>query len=230
MNQIRIAALAAMLVLVVAGTPLAAQEAGIDGRWNIIRGEYAETRYTGTVDFETFGEQYNVRWNVDGDTPVGVGLYEEGRLYVGWGAMESHGVVLYDIHPDGSLTGRWTLSMNDGALGTERATGGSLNKKSVYKVTGTNPGNGSAYEGKVTVWKVGDVYQFQWEIGGDTFAGAGLRIGNKLAVGWGRGEGQIGVATYLFNGDRADGTWAIPGKETIGIENLERPRRITPGK
>jgi hypothetical protein len=73
-----------------------------------------------------------------------------------------------------------------------------------YKVEGTNPGGGSAYQGVVEVEKTGDTYRVTWDIAGSTFVGTGIGNQQGLAVSY-RSGSQTGIAIYGADGDNWKG-------------------------
>lgn len=90
-----------------------------------------------------------------------------------------------------------------------------------YRVQGTNPGNGSAYGGTVTVEKTGDTYRVVWVVGSTRYVGTG--IGNKdfIAVSY-RAGNDSGLALYGSDGGNWQGVWTYSGGKQIGTERWLR--------
>ena len=59
-------------------------------------------------------------WQIAGDTLVGVGIAGPNLLAAGYSDNGRAGAVLYDVAPNGVLSGRWVAP--DGGLGTEVLT------------------------------------------------------------------------------------------------------------
>jgi hypothetical protein len=90
-----------------------------------------------------------------------------------------------------------------------------------YSVQGTNPGNGSAYSGTVTVEKTGETYRVVWVVGGTRYVGTGIGDRNFIAVSYRSGDSS-GLALYGANGGNWDGVWTYSGGKQIGTERWMR--------
>jgi hypothetical protein len=103
-----------------------------------------------------------------------------------------------------------------------------------YAVSGTNPSDGAAYQGTVTVTKTGDTYQLDWDVNGTQFVGIGLGAermpDNSLTVGPASPNDAVLLVGYVSDGgfgqgffvELPDGSWkgiwAYGGGEQIGTE------------
>ncbi len=72
-----------------------------------------------------------------------------------------------------------------------------------YSAAGMNP-DGTKYQGRVEIVQQGDAVEMTWNIGNDTYRGAGRLEGRVLTVDWGDAHPVIYVA--LANG-QLHGTW-----------------------
>ncbi len=227
--------IAACIAMLVAGASMqllaqGAAEQRVEGRWQIIEGLYDGRQYGGEVQIDPLGMQKILRWTVQDAAFSGIGFYQNDALYVGWGTGPSYGLVLYTIRADGSLDGTWIYAGSDEVPGTEHAVRGSLDEaESVYMVSGVNPGRGSHYSGTMKVWRDGDLYHLRWEVGTGAYDGIGLRVGNRLVVGWGAGA-DFGVIAYAVEDGRLLGRVARAGGSEIGTEILGREMPATPGR
>ncbi len=90
-----------------------------------------------------------------------------------------------------------------------------------YNVEGTNPGNGSAYKGTVTISKTGETYKVIWVVGGTRYIGTG--IGNKdfIAVSY-KSDADTGLALYGADGGNWAGVWTYAGGDKMGSEIWKR--------
>ena len=192
------------------------------GRWNILEAKTLPgVSYTGTVDVTPRGDMFDLAWKTTGGSYAGLAFLEGNRLLAGWGPTGNFGVVVYRIHADGSLDGRWSTPEAQGQVGTERAEQGKPGTlEGLYQVTGNNPGGKGSYKGTLSIAKNGEVYDLSWSVGA-TYAGVGLRSGDTLAVGWGIGGG-FGVVEYTLAGDKAEGRWTLPKASKVGTERLGR--------
>ena len=74
-----------------------------------------------------------------------------------------------------------------------------------YDVAGTNESGGGAYKGTLDVKSRGDVYQFSWTSGTNTYDGVGVQTGNNVAVAFTEGADGKGCGVVLYS-IGADGT------------------------
>jgi hypothetical protein len=92
-----------------------------------------------------------------------------------------------------------------------------------YELSGTNPGNGSAYSGTVTVQRTGDTFLIIWIVAGSRQVGIGIGKDDFLAVSY-RSGNAIGIAVYRPDGDGWRGIWAPAGSQNLGTEVWTRRR------
>ena len=95
-----------------------------------------------------------------------------------------------------------------------------------YDVTGTNEGGGGAYKGTLVVKSHGDVYQFSWTSGSNTYDGVGVQNGNNIGVAFTEGtEGKgCGVVLYKIGSDGTlDGKAGYWGTDSSESETATRP-------
>jgi hypothetical protein len=86
-----------------------------------------------------------------------------------------------------------------------------------YRVSGTNPGNGSKYSGSVLVERTGDTYRVTWDIGNTTFVGTGIGNDKGFAVAY-RAGNQTGIAIYGSDGPDWKGVWTYANGREVGSE------------
>ena len=168
------------------------------------------------------GEVYQFSWDSGGRSYDGVGVANKDTVAVGFTDGKDGkgcGVVLYDINPDGSLSGKsgyWGVDSQEREL-AERTSGTGLEGK--YKISGTNPG-GQEYTGTLDVSRSGSGYSFKWTAG-DTFTGFGIRTGGDIAVGF--GGNKCSFVSYDIGPDGAlDGKWGSPGSNSVGTEKATK--------
>ena len=121
--------LALIVVLTAAGC--AFPEEGFDGD---LEGDYyingvdqKGNEYGGSLTITATDEAgvYEMHWIITGSIQSGTGTVSGDRLVVEWGALQgfessSQGTAIYEISPDGELTGERTVAGEDGT-GTEEA-------------------------------------------------------------------------------------------------------------
>ena len=78
------------------------------------------------------------------------------------------------------------------------------NISGVYRAEGRNP-NGSSYTGQVTIQEnLGGAVAFGWNVGGQTYAGVGVREGRVVTVNWGS---NAPVVYVIMPDGTLHGTW-----------------------
>lgn len=104
-------------------------------------------------------------------------------------------------------------------LGTPAAF--AANPVGIYKVEGTNPGDGSKYTGTVKVEKTGETYRVIWVVGGTQYDGTGIGDKNFIAVSYKSGK-DTGLALYGEDGGNWAGVWTYAGGRQVGAEIWKR--------
>lgn len=200
-------------------------QVNIEGVWEISRAAMLDgSPYNGTVTIDERDGIYIVEWMTDEANYEGLGLRYDNELFVGWGTPDS-GVVVYDISENGVLEGDWTYP-GLGGIGRERLTPtqNSTELAGRYSLTGTNI-DGTQYSGSLMIEQNGDVYQLAWGGNAGPATGVGIRVGNRLIVGYGAETGLNGIAHYHFAEGAANGRWTFDDADSIGTENLARGTR-----
>jgi len=184
--------------------------------------------YEGTLRITERGKLYEFVWEA-GNLFVGAGIQRGDKVAVAY-PSDSCQVALYDIGPDGTLTGDWVA--DEGMFGTETAKptsgsgGGAV--EGTYAYVGT-AADGYTYEGTMTIAASGDLYtvvQEQTDYSGDPFVSVGIQLGQAFAMSYGPGvpEGACGVVLYTVQPDGSlDGVWGAPG-----VSNQAGTERATP--
>ncbi|NKB26395.1 MAG: hypothetical protein GKR99_02065 [Rhodobacteraceae bacterium] len=72
-----------------------------------------------------------------------------------------------------------------------------------YIAEGRNP-DGSAYSGTVRIEETDGAVAFAWNVGGQTYAGTGVREGRVVTVDWGA---ETPVVYVVMPGRELHGTW-----------------------
>lgn len=202
------------------------QGGGLSGNYNIIQGvsPNGKSSYSGALKLSKTGNSlYQLNWKlVDGSQYVGVGLHDGDLLGVGWGAAgQGGGVVVYDVE-GGTLKGRWAGFAAEG-IGVENLRG-PTGLSGTYQITeAKNPG-GKSYTGQVQIRPNGATYQFTWKLTRESYSGVGIKVNDRLIVGW--GQGGIGAVAYGVEQGRLNGVWATDGSNQLGKETAELGTRL----
>ena len=182
--------------------------------------------YDGTLQITRAGDVYEFTWEA-GYVFVGEGIQRGDKVAVAY-PDDSCQVALYDIGPEGTLTGDWVGEAGTG-LGTEVATptgsvsGGAV--EGTYTYAGTAPDGGS-YEGTMTIDASGDLYTVvQEETGtGNQYISVGITLGQSLAMSYGPEE-TCGVVLYTIRADGSlDGVWGTFGVSSQAGTELATPQ------
>ncbi|GAB3951262.1 hypothetical protein GCM10028805_31020 [Spirosoma harenae] len=189
-----------------------------DGVWRIEHAELPDGKsYNGSLTINRLGKSYDVNWRTTAGNYNGLGLFVDGKLFVGYGVSGGYGIVIYKTNTAGrQIEGVWTASGMNGAMGTEILT----EREGLYEVSGTNP-DGGVYRGTLTLQKTGDTFQAQWQVANQTINGVGFMSGDYMVIGYGPGQ-SFGTVEYAMAGNKARGRWAMGGGSQFGIENIMR--------
>jgi hypothetical protein len=82
----------------------------------------AKATYRGEVAISKDGEAFKILWIVGNQQFLGTGILRDGKLAVAFQAQgRMAGIALFDLHPDGTLSGTWTV-LGGKELGLEHWT------------------------------------------------------------------------------------------------------------
>ncbi len=206
-----------------ADTPEPKTQPDIAGTYDITgTNEGGGDPYSGTLVITKRDAVSQFSWSSGPATYDGVGV-QSGDIvavsFIDGDDGKGCGVVLYDIASNGDLTGKagfW--GMNEGAA--EKAlkdTGSGLEGR--YEVSGTNP-DGKTFKSALNVKKEGEGFAFDWS-GDSPMKGFGVRMGDRVAVGFGKNE--CGFLMYQVNANGSlDGKWGTRGSSRLGTETAKK--------
>ncbi len=203
--------------------PTTAAGADLSGNYTISSSHNpgSTSGYKGSASIDKRGDVYRVHWTAGSAPYHGVAIETGSTLAVGWGRGKAYGVLVYTID-GGTLHGMWA-NLDSDKLGTEDLSGPTgLNGD--YTITkATNPSGKGAYTGQVKITPTGSTYAVAWKLStGDSYAGVGIKDGDKLIVGWGTAGSEAGAVDYKISGSTLEGSWATPGGSQLGGETLSR--------
>jgi hypothetical protein len=129
------------------------------------------------------------------------------------------------FRPEGEAAEAEDVAAGEGEA-EEAESAESLDLAGVYRVNGSNPGDGSTYRGMAAVTENDDAddeeFDFTWWIGKDVFHGTGHLAGKMLVVNFGQKDPVI----YTFGDEgELDGEWA----DGSATETLEPVAIAAPG-
>ena len=115
----KIAICAALLVATFA-TQANAQSVG--GQYRVDGTNFDGSRYTGTASIRRSSDTTcRIHWETGGTSSDGFCMLAKGAFAAAYRLGNAVGLVLYDMQPDGTLKGYWTIADRPGA-GTETLT------------------------------------------------------------------------------------------------------------
>jgi len=97
-------------------TRVAAQTFG--GSYTVAGKNFDGSRYTGTVQIAPQGATCRIVWQTGGSQSEGLCMMSGSTLAAFYRLGSEYGLVIYELQPDGSFQGRWSVAGKQGA-GTE---------------------------------------------------------------------------------------------------------------
>jgi hypothetical protein len=201
-----------------------------------IVGDYdSETRLT---DGRVFSRQatvalrdgmLNVTWrSPDGDQFEGVGIRDGRTLGVAYfansqGSFRGGGVAVYNVtggHLEGTRLSYESAQSGGGYL--RETLQGPPGLEGRYEIAANENTFGQSFEtGYVEIARKGDLYELQWYTPAPSLVGNGIRLGDKLVVGYANGF-SLGVVAYCVDHDVLTGVNAPSESGPIGISTMRR--------
>jgi hypothetical protein len=102
-------------LLATAGVGVAAAQT-VGGSYTVTGTNPNGSTYAGTAEITRQGSNCRIAWNT-GSTSEGACMVTPKALAAFYKLGADFGLVMYDINPDGSLTGYWTIVNKDGVGG-----------------------------------------------------------------------------------------------------------------
>lgn len=117
MKAISGASLGAALIIGALAIPAAAQELG--GRYQVAGTNFNGSTYSGTAEIVvTSRNTCRISWVTGGTTSQGICMRNGASFSAAYRMGAAVGLVIYEMKPDGSLAGLWTIADKSG-VGTE---------------------------------------------------------------------------------------------------------------
>ena len=107
------------ICLVAAVMPAQAQSVG--GKYSVAGKNFDGSPYTGTVQIAPSGSTCQMVWQTAGTTSEGLCMLSNKNLAAFYKLGSTYGLVIYELQPNGSLVGQWTIVGKDG-VGVEVLT------------------------------------------------------------------------------------------------------------
>jgi hypothetical protein len=159
---------------------------GLSGLYHVEGSNPDGSRYAGMASLTPAGDQYLFTWWIARQVFSGVGEFAGRMMVVNWGAKHP---VIYTVEPDKNLSGEWAdgTATDRLTLFANAASGAVPAPQGNYTAVGRNP-NGTTYEGRVAITRLGNRFRFDWRVGSSSYYGTGTLDGNVMVVEWGSGS------------------------------------------
>ncbi|MSP45348.1 MAG: hypothetical protein EXQ83_05625 [Xanthobacteraceae bacterium] len=170
-----------------------------------------DSRYAGMASLTPAVDQDLFTWWIARQVFSGIGEFAGRMMVVNWGSKHP---VIYTVEPDKNLDGEWADgTVTDRLTLFAQATSGVVPAPTGnYSAVGRSP-NGTTYEDRVVITRLGNRYRFDWRVGSSTYYGTGMLDGNVMVVEWGAGAPIV----YALAADGSmKGLWSNGrGEETL---------------
>jgi hypothetical protein len=111
---------ASLLALMLAALASSASAQNIGGRYQVQGKNFNGTNYSGTAEIVmTANNTCRISWVTGSTTSRGICMRNGSSFAAGYNMGGVVGLVIYEVKPDGSLDGLWTIADQPG-MGTER--------------------------------------------------------------------------------------------------------------
>jgi hypothetical protein len=117
MHSLKLALGAICLVAAV----MSAQAQSVGGKYSVAGKNFDGSPYTGTVQIAPSGSTCQMVWQTAGTTSEGLCMLSDKTLAAFYKLGSTYGLVIYELQPNGSLVGQWTIVGKDG-VGAEVLT------------------------------------------------------------------------------------------------------------
>ena len=181
--------------------------------------------YIGELRIAPFGPGYDLIWRLDqGDMYRGTALLADhvlGAVYwIGPRPTPDISVAVFAVK-GGTLTGTWMPAIGGVPRPGREELAGPENLNGSYDiVVGENP-DGSSYKGHVEITRTGKTYWLRWYLPELTYVGRGVRVGDKLVVGY-ASRIAPGVVAYCMMGENGKGVWSFGNANGLGTELISQ--------
>ena len=109
-----------LVVLTLIALASSASAQTISGRYQVTGKNFNGTNYSGTAEIvATANNTCRISWVTGATTSRGICMRNGNSFAAGYNMGGTVGLVIYEIKPDGSLDGLWTIADQPG-MGTER--------------------------------------------------------------------------------------------------------------
>jgi hypothetical protein len=111
---------ASLFALALAALASSASAQTISGRYQVQGKNFNGTNYSGTAEIvSTANNTCRITWVTGSTTSRGICMRNGNSFAAGYNMSGAVGLVIYEVKPDGSLDGLWTIADQPG-MGTER--------------------------------------------------------------------------------------------------------------
>ena len=108
-------------ICLVAAIVLPAYAQNVGGKFRVVGKNFDGVAYTGTAQIAPSGSTCRMTWQTGGTASEGLCMLSGKTLAAFYKLGSTFGMVIYDLQPNGSLVGKWTIADKQGS-GTENLT------------------------------------------------------------------------------------------------------------
>jgi len=109
------------ICLVAAAVAMPANAQNVGGKYTVTGRNFDGAAYTGTAQIAPNGSTCRIAWQTAGTASEGLCMLSGKTLAAFYKLGSTYGLVIYDLQPNGSLVGVWTIADKKGT-GTEVLT------------------------------------------------------------------------------------------------------------
>ena len=109
------------VVLLAVGISGEAWAQSVGGAYSVAGKNPDGSDYSGTAQITPSGSSCRIKWQTDGTTSEGICMLANKAFAASYKMGSEYGLVVYEVMPDGSLRGYWTVADQEG-VGTELLT------------------------------------------------------------------------------------------------------------
>ncbi|MFO1160944.1 MAG: hypothetical protein U1E60_19040 [Reyranellaceae bacterium] len=110
-----------LVIALAMGAVGAASAQSVSGTYNVAGKNFDGSPYGGTVQITPSGSSCRIKWQTGGTMSEGVCMLANKAFAAFYKLGSDYGLVVYELQPDGSLRGSWTVAGKQG-VGTEILT------------------------------------------------------------------------------------------------------------
>lgn len=101
-------------ICLVAAAVMPADAQNVGGKYTVAGKNFDGAAYTGTAQISPSGSTCRIAWKTAGTASEGLCMLSGKTLAAFYKLGSTYGLVIYDLQPNGSLVGKWTIADKPG--------------------------------------------------------------------------------------------------------------------